>query len=36
MTARRYGVAVVDDHADCIWIGDVNGDGEPELVIEAA
>lgn len=23
----------LDDHADCIWIGDVNGDGEPELVI---
>lgn len=21
------------DHADCIWVGDVNGDGEPELVI---
>ncbi len=21
------------DHADCIWIGDVNEDGEPELVI---
>lgn len=23
----------LDDHADCIWVGDVNGDGEPELVI---
>lgn len=23
----------LEDHADCIWIGDVNGDGLPELVI---
>lgn len=23
----------LDDHADCIWVGDVNGDGVPELVI---
>jgi len=23
----------LDDHADCIWVGDVNEDGEPELVI---
>ncbi|WP_274653388.1 FG-GAP-like repeat-containing protein [Paenibacillus humicola] len=23
----------LDDHADCIWTGDVNGDGEPEIVI---
>jgi hypothetical protein len=23
----------LDDHADCIWVGDVNGDGAPELVI---
>ncbi|MDF2964312.1 MAG: hypothetical protein K0S39_6047 [Paenibacillus sp.] len=23
----------LEDHADCIWTGDVNGDGEPELVI---
>ncbi|MGG1516095.1 FG-GAP-like repeat-containing protein [Paenibacillus oryzisoli] len=23
----------LDDHADCIWVGDVNGDGEAELVI---
>ncbi|WP_235941659.1 FG-GAP-like repeat-containing protein [Paenibacillus puerhi] len=23
----------LEDHADCIWVGDVNGDGEPELVI---
>lgn len=23
----------LDDHADCIWIGDVNGDGDPEIVI---
>ncbi len=23
----------MDDHADCIWVGDVNGDGVPELVI---
>ncbi len=21
------------DHADCIWVGDVNGDGKPELAI---
>jgi hypothetical protein len=23
----------LDDHADCIWTGDVNGDGQPELVV---
>ncbi|OAS19004.1 hypothetical protein A8708_27110 [Paenibacillus oryzisoli] len=23
----------LEDHADCIWVGDVNGDGHPELVI---
>lgn len=23
----------LDDHADCLWIGDVNGDGEPELCV---
>lgn len=23
----------LEDHADCIWVGDVNGDGEQELVI---
>ncbi|MEK5033810.1 hypothetical protein MKY96_20325 [Paenibacillus sp. FSL R7-0302] len=23
----------LDDHADCLWVGDVNGDGVPELVI---
>ncbi|WP_339257371.1 FG-GAP-like repeat-containing protein [Paenibacillus sp. FSL P2-0136] len=23
----------LDDHADCLWVGDVNGDGLPELVI---
>ncbi|WP_282939283.1 FG-GAP-like repeat-containing protein [Paenibacillus sp. RC67] len=23
----------LDDHADCIWVGDVNDDGQPELVI---
>lgn len=23
----------LDDHADCIWVGDVNGDGYPELVV---
>lgn len=23
----------LDDHADCIWIGDVNADGIPEIVI---
>jgi hypothetical protein len=23
----------LDDHADCIFVGDVNGDGNPELVI---
>jgi outer membrane protein assembly factor BamB len=23
----------LDDHADCIWVGDVNNDGEPELII---
>ncbi|WP_249902185.1 hypothetical protein [Paenibacillus sp. PK3_47] len=23
----------LEDHADCLWVGDVNGDGVPELVI---
>lgn len=23
----------LDDHADCLWIGDVNADGEPELCV---
>ncbi|MEK4063449.1 MULTISPECIES: hypothetical protein [unclassified Paenibacillus] len=23
----------LDDHADCIWVGDVNGDGYPELIV---
>jgi len=23
----------LEEHADCIWVGDVNGDGEPELAI---
>ncbi|AIQ45990.1 hypothetical protein R70723_08935 [Paenibacillus sp. FSL R7-0273] len=23
----------LDDHADCLWVGDVNGDGLPELVV---
>ena len=23
----------LEDHADCIWVGDVNGDGKPELAI---
>ncbi|WP_284638972.1 FG-GAP-like repeat-containing protein [Paenibacillus silviterrae] len=23
----------LEDHADCVWVGDVNGDGQPELVI---
>ncbi|WP_248927849.1 hypothetical protein [Paenibacillus hamazuiensis] len=23
----------LDDHADCVWTGDVNGDGEPEIVV---
>ncbi|MBD2872742.1 hypothetical protein [Paenibacillus arenilitoris] len=29
----RWSCGGLDDHADCIWVGDVNGDGEPELVI---
>ncbi|PAD78080.1 hypothetical protein CHH67_07560 [Paenibacillus campinasensis] len=29
----RWSCRNLDDHADCIWVGDVNGDGEPELVI---
>lgn len=28
-----WSCADLEDHADCIWVGDVNGDGEPELVI---
>ncbi|NQX69143.1 hypothetical protein HQN90_23715 [Paenibacillus alba] len=31
--SRLWSCHDLDDHADCIWIGDVNGDGEPELVI---
>lgn len=23
----------LDDHADCLWIGDVNGDGKPEICV---
>lgn len=23
----------LEDHADCLWVGDVNGDGQPELVV---
>ncbi|WP_028551826.1 FG-GAP-like repeat-containing protein [Paenibacillus sp. UNC451MF] len=30
---RLWSCRDLDDHADCIWIGDVNGDGQPELVI---
>ncbi len=29
----RWSCKELDDHADCIWVGDVNGDGLPELVI---
>ncbi|MFD1956030.1 hypothetical protein ACFSL6_18095 [Paenibacillus thailandensis] len=30
---RLWSCADLEDHADCIWVGDVNGDGLPELVI---
>ncbi len=23
----------LEDHADCIWVGDVNGDGKPEIAV---
>lgn len=23
----------LDDHADCLWVGDVNGDGKPEMCV---
>jgi len=23
----------LDDHADCLWVGDVNGDGKPEICV---
>lgn len=23
----------LEDHADCLWIGDVNGDGQPEIAV---
>jgi len=26
-------LAGLSEHADCIWVGDVNGDGEPEIAI---
>ncbi|MCS7463534.1 hypothetical protein N0M98_25840 [Paenibacillus doosanensis] len=29
----RWSCRDLSDHADCIWVGDVNGDGEAELVI---
>ncbi|MCG7213879.1 hypothetical protein [Paenibacillus mucilaginosus] len=29
----RWSCLDLDDHADCIWVGDVNGDGHKELVI---
>lgn len=30
---RLWSCKDLDDHADCLWVGDVNGDGVPELVI---
>ncbi|CAG7627906.1 FG-GAP-like repeat-containing protein [Paenibacillus allorhizosphaerae] len=30
---KLWSCSDLDDHADCIWVGDVNGDGAPELVI---
>jgi hypothetical protein len=30
---RLWSCRNLEDHADCIWVGDVNGDGIPELVI---
>ncbi len=30
---RLWSCHDLDDHADCLWVGDVNGDGLPELVI---
>ncbi|WP_426447374.1 hypothetical protein ACP26L_25025 [Paenibacillus sp. S-38] len=29
----RWSCRDLEDHADCIWVGDVNGDGHKELVI---
>ena len=23
----------LEDHADCLWVGDVNGDGRPEIAV---
>ena len=23
----------LEDHADCLWVGDVNGDGKPEIAV---
>lgn len=30
---RLWSCRDLDGHADCIWVGDVNGDGEPEIAI---
>ncbi|WP_166242228.1 hypothetical protein [Paenibacillus turpanensis] len=33
-TGRKlWSCSELEDHADCVWVGDVNGDGQPELVI---
>ncbi|WP_455072779.1 rhamnogalacturonan lyase family protein [Paenibacillus caseinilyticus] len=29
----RWSCTDLEDHADCVWVGDVNGDGHKELVI---
>lgn len=29
----RWSCNELDEHADCIWVADVNGDGEPQLAI---
>ncbi|RIX49309.1 hypothetical protein D3P08_23240 [Paenibacillus nanensis] len=30
---KLWSASDLDDHADCIWVGDVNADGEQEIVI---